>query len=375
MKKWNKYNMLFFLAGFLFIAQATYSQKKVDSILKEANKQIYENPDTAIVLAQKAYDNPKATVRNKINALLCISTAYSSKRDYEKSSEYIEQIKELLPKINDARQKMNILNRIAGHYEELKIYDKAMEYLDQSMALIEKYPVQDSIQPFLGYNSTLRGFIYRNQMNCDIALTYFNKAIEAYKKTLQKPIMNANLSICYYNKGNCLLSLGKTEDAKTSFNKSIQHAETIDAKSLIAFGQKGLAEAKTLQGNYNESISLLKNALIISENVGDLILNQGIYDGLSNNYLAIHDYENYTVFHNKFTTIQEELKKTERKTVNQSLLNLTESKTKEIEQLKEHYGPIQICLLIIALISLFLLFRFVFFEERKLKNLQEKLKD
>lgn len=367
--------MLFFLAGFLFIAQATYSQKKVDSILKEANKQIYENPDTAIVLAQKAYNNPKATVRNKINALLCISTAYSSKRDYEKSSEYIEQIKELLPKINDARQKMNILNRIAGHYEELKIYDKAMEYLDQSMALIEKYPVQDSIQTFLGYNSTLRGFIYRNQMNCDIALTYFNKAIEAYKKTLKKPIMNANLSICYYNKGNCLLSLGKTEDAKTSFNKSIQHAETIDAKSLIAFGQKGLAEAKTLQGNYKESISLLKNALIISENVGDLILNQGIYEGLSNNYLAIHDYENYTVFHNKFTTIQEELKKTERKTVNQSLLNLTESKTKEIEQLKEHYGPIQICLLIIALISLFLLFRFVFFEERKLKNLQEKLKD
>ncbi|MCB0464369.1 MAG: tetratricopeptide repeat protein [Aequorivita sp.] len=375
MKKWNKYSTLFFLAGCFFIAQAVYSQKEVDSIIKEANKQIYENPELAIELAQKAYNNPEVTVRNKINILLAISTAYSSKRDYGKSSEYVEQIKELLPKINDVRQKMNILNRIAGHYQELQIYDKALEYLDESLVLIEKYPQKDSIQSFLGYNATLRGFIYREQMNCDIALTYFNKAIEAYKKTLERHLMNANLSICYYNKGNCLLSLGKNEEAEASYLKSIAHAETIEAKSLIAFGQKGLAEAKTMEGNYNEAISLLKDASTISESVGDLILNQGLYEGLSNNYLAIHDYDHYTIFHNKFITLQEENKKSERKTVNQSLINLTEGKAKEIEQLKTHYGPIQICLLIVVLASLILLLRFVFFEEKKLKKLQEKLKN
>ena len=198
---------------------------------------------------------------------------------------------------------MNLLNRIAGHYQELQIFDKAIEYLDESLALIENYPIQDSVQTFLGYNATLRGFIYREQMNCDIALKYFDKAIEAYKKTLQESAMNANLSICYYNKGNCLLSLGKTEDAKGSYLESIAYAKIVNAKSLIAFGQKGLAEVKTMEGNYNESISLLKNASIISESVGDLILNQGIYEGLSNNYLAIHDYGNYTIFHNKFIAL------------------------------------------------------------------------
>lgn len=374
MNKWNTYRALFFLAGFFFIAQTLYSQQDVDSILQKAKKQIYENPDLAIELSQKAHSNPEVTIRNKIDALLTISTAYSSKRDYEKSSEYIEQIKELLPKIKNVRQEMNLLNRIAGHYQELQIFDKAIEYLDESLALIENYPIQDSVQTFLGYNATLRGFIYREQMNCDIALKYFDKAIEAYKKTLQESAMNANLSICYYNKGNCLLSLGKTEDAKGSYLESIAYAKIVNAKSLIAFGQKGLAEVKTMEGNYNESISLLKNASIISESVGDLILNQGIYEGLSNNYLAIHDYGNYTIFHNKFIALQEENKKTERKTVNQSLINLTEGKAKEIEQLKKNYGPLQICLFFVALISLLLLFRFVFFEEKKLKILQEKLK-
>ena len=172
MNKWNTYRALFFLAGFFFIAQTLYSQQDVDSILQKAKKQIYENPDLAIELSQKAHSNPEVTIRNKIDALLTISTAYSSKRDYEKSSEYIEQIKELLPKIKNVRQEMNLLNRIAGHYQELQIFDKAIEYLDESLALIENYPIQDSVQTFLGYNATVRGFIYREQMNCDIALKY-----------------------------------------------------------------------------------------------------------------------------------------------------------------------------------------------------------
>lgn len=376
MKKWNKYSAFCLLAVIFFIAPSANAQKEVDSILKEANKQIYENPDLAIVLALKASDNPKATLRNKINSLLAISTAYSSKRDYEKSSEYVEQIKALFPKINDARLKMNILNRIASHYQELKIYDKALEYLDESVALIEKYPVQDSVQAYLGYNATLRGFIYREQLNCDIALTYFNKAIEAYKQTtLQQPVMNANLSICYYNKGNCLLSLGKTDEAEISYSKSIDHAKILDSKSLIAFAQKGLAEVKTLEGNYDEAISLLNNASLISQRVGDLILNQGIYEGLANNYLAIHDYNNYAVFHNKFISLQEGNKNTERKTVNQSLVNLTKAKEKEIDQLHSHYVPIQLGLLLVAIFSLLFLLRFVFLEEKKLKKLQEKLKN
>src|SRR5690606_12412467 len=155
---------------------------------------------------------------------------------------------------------------------------------------IEKYPKQDSVQTVLGYNSILRGFIYREQMNCEIALEYFDNALVAYQKTLERePLMNANLSICYYNKGNCLLTLNKFEQAKQSFLKSIDHAKAIDAKSLIAFGEKGFAEVKTLEGNYNESLSLLYNALSISKEVGDGVLNSSIYEGIANNYLALND--------------------------------------------------------------------------------------
>ncbi len=350
------------------------AQKEVDSTVIAARKQIYENPDKAIQLAQTIYDYPNVSVNNKINSLLIISTAYSSKRDYKKSSEYVERIKELFPEIENNKIRMNILNRIGGHYQELQIYDKAIEYLDEALILIEDYPDQDSIQSFLGYNATLRGFIYREQMNCDIAIKFFNKAIEAYESIDEDHVKKANLSICLYNKGNCLLSLGKIEEAKTSFLTAIAYGKDVDALSLIAFGKKGLAEAKTLEGNYNEAITLLKKANTISENVGDLILNKVIYEALANNYLALNDWENYNYYHNKYISLQKETKNAERKSVNQSIIILTETKAMEIDQLKNKYKPIQIGLLIFIAIALFVLIRLIFSGEKRLKKLQKKLK-
>ncbi|PHR14766.1 MAG: hypothetical protein COA40_00880 [Aequorivita sp.] len=357
------------------LVQTAYAQKEVERILEKANIQIYENPDKAIFLAQQAYDNPDASVKHKVNALLTISTAYSSKRDYNKATEYVERIKGLIPNIQNERQQMNILNRIAGHYQELQIFDKAIDYLDESLQLIEKYPAQDSVQSYLGYNATLRGFIYREQMNCEIALKYFDKAIKAYEKAQEPHLRNANLSICHYNKGNCLLTLNKIDEAKASYLNSITYAENAEAKSLIAFGQKGLAEAKTLEGNYIEAIALLNKASLISESVGDLILNKGLYDGLANNYLALHDWENYTVFHSKFLALQKQTKKVERESVNKSLINLTDSKAEEIDTLHRFYNPIQIGLLIFIIFALGMIVRLFISEEKKLKMLQEKLKN
>ncbi len=375
MRKRNKHSFLVFLISLFIFIEVGHAQKEVDSLLAQANKQIYENPDEAINLATQAYNVEDISVGNKVNALLSISTAYSSKRDYAMASVYIEKIIAEFPNLKNSRQQMNILNRVAAHYQELQIYDKAIEYLDEALVLIENYPAQDSLQPLLGYNATMRGFIYREQMNCDIALTYFNQAIEYFKNTLQPHVRNANLSICYYNKGNCLLALDKKIEAKASFLSSIEYAKNAEAKSLVAFGQKGLAEASTLEGNYEEAISILQNATSNAESVGDLILNKGLYEGLSNNYLALHDWDNYTLFHDKYLGLQNQTKTAERKSVNQSLLNLTETKAKEISEVGNYYRPIQISLVILIVIALFILARLVFFEEKKLKELQKTLKE
>ncbi|MCW9037524.1 tetratricopeptide repeat protein [Altibacter sp.] len=373
--KLSNYIPISFCLLYLCMSVSGFSQKQADSLLTIANKLVYENPDKAIEIASGVLEHKETPVKYKISALLSLSTSYSSKRDYEKSLEYVLLVTDYLSEIKDDKQKMNILNRIGGQYQDLKIYDKAIDYLDEALVLIESYPRQDSIQTYLGYNAILRGFIYREQMSCEIALKYFDKAIEAYQQTLSNPIMNANVSICYYNQGNCLLSLDNMEAAETSYVKSIIHADRIDAPSLIAFAEKGLAEIKTREGKYPEAIIILNGALDKAEHVGDLILNRGLYEGLSNNYLALNDWENYTLFRDKYLTLQKETKISERKSINQSLWNITVERADEIEQLHRWYTPLEILLICLTILSFIFLIRFIIRSERSLKNLENKLKN
>src|SRR5690606_40100706 len=98
----------------------------------------------------------------------------------------------------------------------------------------------------------------------------------------------------------------------------------LNAKSLSAFAKKGLSEVFTVEGHYKKAIAVLKEAEETSEGVGDLILNQGIYKNLSDNYLALNNRESYKLYFEKYTNVQQEIAQKEQITINNSINNLME---------------------------------------------------
>lgn len=360
---------------FLLCISPMFAQQHPDSLLEKAARLIYERPQEAIDLAGKVYDFSSTNEEDKVRALLIISSGYASMRDYEHSLETMLKATSYFDKLKDETQKINILNRIGGQYEQMKIYDKAIEYLDMALEKIDNYPVQDSIRPFLGYNNVMRGFIYREQMNCEIALNYFDRGINAYLNSTENNTKNGNVSIIYYNKGNCLISLGKLDEASESFSLSKVYAEKIAASSLIGFAYKGLAEVNSRKGNYKEAIDILQTAVTQAESVGDLVLNRGLYFGLSNNYLAIKDWENYTKYRDLYLELKLSTRSAERSSINQSLVSITEERETEIVNLRDTYTPIFIGLSILILVILFYLIREVIRSEKKLKKLKYTLKN
>ena len=349
-----------------------FAQKKLDSILDATIIKIYENPNAAIetgtVVFQKAND-PKT----KVNALMLISNAYLSKRENEKSLEFALKARDFLPEIESVKTRINVLNTIGMQHQQLRIYDKAIEYLDEALVLVETFEQKDSIYTLLGYNYAARGFIYREQMSCDIALNYFDKSIAQYKKGNSNKAKNGNLSTLYYNKGNCFLRATKIDSARANFEKSIDFAQTVDAKSLYAFAKKGLSEVYTAEGNYAEAINILKEAEEASKNVGDLILNQGIYKNLSDNYLAVNNPDLYAIYFEKFNEIQNQINKKEQKTINNSISNLAaENKAKTESELSklQNFRWILITLIVIVF---FIWGNFILKNLKKYKNSKEKL--
>jgi tetratricopeptide (TPR) repeat protein len=184
------------------------------------------------------------------------------------------------------------------------------------------------VSTFLGVNYIVRGFIYKEKLNCDIAISFFDKGIKelmSYNKT------NENLtkiSIAKYNKGNCYLMSDQYNLAELSFKESLKFAQKANAKSLVAFAQKGIAQFYTLNGSYTAAIAELNKSYAIAKNVNDLVLNKEIFKGLSENYLAINKPEKYKEYQQKLIQTQSKLKENECASVE----NLLQENSRNLER-------------------------------------------
>lgn len=357
---------------FLFFTSITSAQKKLDSVLTVTANKIFDDPNKVILIGHDVFSNA-TQAKTKINALMLISNAYLSKRENSKSLEYALKTREYLPQISSKKTQINILNTIGMQHQQLRIYDKAIEYLDEALLLSKRIKNPDSLPSVLGYNYTIRGFIYREQMSCDIALNYFDKAIFQFKKISARSTMTANLSTLTYNKGNCFLQISQIDSARVNFNKSIEYAQTVGANSLLAFAKKGLSEVFTAEGNYHQAIKELNEAENASKQVGDLILNQGIYKNLSDNYLAINNRDLYKESFKKYEDVQKQINEKEQGTINTSINNLIEENNSETEKKLSNLKIVQ-WILIGGCIFIFLIMgKFVLKNHREFRKAKEKL--
>lgn len=308
-----------FMVLWMCFAVPAMAQKELDSIITASTTLLFDQPDQAIEMAQEVLS--KATSpETKIRTLTFMSNAYLSKRENSKSLQTALQTLELLKEIDNLQMRVEVLNSIGMQHQQLRMYDKAKDYLDEALVLANTLESPEKISFLLAYNYTIRGFIYREQMNCEIAQNYFDRAISHFK-TSDRSSHIANVSTLYYNKGNCFLQTAAIDSARISFQKSILFAEKVNASSLVSFAKKGLSEVYTAEGNYRLAVQELLEADSIASNVGDLVLNRGIYQNLSNNFLALGDRNQYELYDELFQKTNKSLLNQERKLINESLQN------------------------------------------------------
>lgn len=354
------------------VANTPQQQKKIDSLLKANTNEVYENPNKSIAFGLSIFDDDKNSLKTKTKALMLVSLGYTSKRDYQKALEHIIKAKDISKSLEDPLLNVEISFRIGILYQQLKIFDKSIKFLDESERQSLKYPTRDSVRFFLGNIYLVKGFIYKDNLNCDIALEFFDKGISEYQK-LKSTYNRANQSVAYYNKGNCYRLLSDYSNAKNSFYKSIELAKLEKANSLISFAQKGLAEVYTLEGKYKESINLLQNALKQSKNVGDIILNLGIYKGLFENHLALNEWDKYQENHDLYLKTQLEIKKSERISISDSIEENSKGFLEKQLLLKDGFNNKINILILIAFLILILIIILELRSRKSIKSLQKQI--
>lgn len=328
-----------------------------DSLLKKAYSEIYDKPDSAISIGKELLKKEK-NVNQLIKIYSLLSTANIAKRNFDESLQYIVKAKELGEKTNDLKIKTSLLISVAIQYEQMELFSKSFETLDEAAIYLAKLPDGLYEKYFeTGRSYAIRGMIYKSQSNSEIALEKFLISVINFEKIKAKKRTYVNLSIVYYNIGSCYLNLDQPEKAKSAFLEAIDYAQKNRAKSLEAFGLKGLAEVYKLKHENKTALNLLYKAENLCHNTGDLALSEGIYKEMSDNYLAMGNPTLYQTYNNKLFALRFKREENELSSINHSIDDYNKEMIKKIQDLKFHFKYIRIFIIMIgAVISALLVY-------------------
>ncbi|SEV83986.1 hypothetical protein SAMN05421765_0595 [Kaistella antarctica] len=313
---------------FLLLTLSLNGQTSTDSSKSRAKSIIYDQPDETIKIALKLLTQEKK-VDEVAHLYMLISNAYIVKRNTDSSLFYILKATDIINTDALPTTKIKILFSVAVQYQQMELYDKALASLDQSQEMTEKLPANDKDRLFnSGFINAVRGMIYRNQSNPDLALEKFKLAAKNFHELPLDKKTSANLSIIHYNIGNCFIDLSQYRQATFYFKEAEKYAKIYRASSLEAYALKGLGESFFLTHQYDQSLKVLYQAEVLAEPSGDLVLNEGIYKLLANNNLAINDFQKFQNYNTKYLEVQKTLEQNELKSLNRYL------NTQNVEQQK-----------------------------------------
>lgn len=304
--------LLICLFNFIPVLKAQTNKQKeeeLNQIIEEAILNLYTNPVEVIQIGDSLYNNPSKDINEKVTGLLLMSDAFIAIRNYSKAHQYINIAKELLQKNISPSLKGKVLNRFAYQHFQLHLHDEALRYLNEAEVLNEMDTNDAAYLSNKGYINAVRGLVYRQLVGCDVAMRYFQRSIKAYEES-KGELTKINLSIVYYNIGNCYITLQKYEEAKNSFDLAFYTADRYGSSrnSLKLFAKKGLASYYHITGQYQVAIDILNALNADAKKVGDKSLMRSIASDLASNYLEIENWTLYEKYNEEYKEINKELK-------------------------------------------------------------------
>lgn len=366
---------LFYCFIFCLSIPAFSQVKNNDAEIQRANDILYENPNESIKIAFSLLKNEKNT--DEIAHLyMMISTAYVAKRDIDSSLYFIMKTTNLINSDALLSTKIRILNSVAVQYQQMQLYDKSLETLDKVKELYEKLPADHKNRAYnREFNNMIRGMIYRSQSNPEMALEKFSQAVNYLKKLPQTKGNSSNISVILYNMGYCYMELNQNSKGNYYFTEAIKYGQLADAKSIEAYAFKGLSENLYVNHEYTKSLDLLDKADYLAKSIGDIVLSEGIYKLMANNYLAINNWEKYQFYSDKVLELKQEKQKKDEQSLNRYMNIQTSENLEKTNSAQTKFQIYQVLILGISVLSILFLGRSFLSSKKRNKLLKSKIEN
>lgn len=239
---------------FTIILLIFISGQRSNSALDEARKLIGVKPEKAKELAGNILQNTNND-QIKIEALTIIINA---EMFLEKSRDVIDHCNEaiqLARKGNYKYQEIKILSMLGSQYQTMMLNENAKKYLDKAENMMDSIKIPDSLTYIKGNLYNVKGMVFRDELNCEFALKYFDKALTVYSQQDNIQTFVTNRALINIQKGSCLLSEGQLDNAQKSFEQVLN--ADFDLGFNRYYAEICLAEIFLKKNKYEEASKLL----------------------------------------------------------------------------------------------------------------------
>jgi hypothetical protein len=323
---------------------------KLEEQITSADRMAFVNPDSALITLKKL--EPKIdNGRLKSKLLLAKGSAYSVKHLSSDALKFGFESLNNSQKGKDSLMMINALGFIGNQYYILKLNKKAINYLNKAETIID-YLNDNSLQQVTANIYFVKALVYKDNLDSEFAIRYFDKAINEYKKSKDKSTL-LNINITKIQKGYSLIDIGKADEAEAIFQEVIKEAERYKISEVYSYAKIGLAASYESKKEFQKAnLILLETEKQIgnTENIGMLT---EIYDALSQNYFSQNNKEQYFFYNQKLENILLKNEEIEKKSFSDLLEKNIESQDLEIENNQRLFGMFIILIFLIVFGSLF----------------------
>jgi len=312
----NKFTVLLFTFLLLGIWENAKAQKDLTVKLAQANSKIYSDPQKSIALASEVYRKAPKDSDLQLSSLIALGAAYGETFKIEKAIEALTGAQKIAELKNDYVNQVRILSFLGYQYQALQINEKTHTYLDRAEDIANRHALPDSLLYLRGNNYSIKALMYKETLDCNYAVEYFNKAITIYKKLKNNEVANTNLCIAYLQKSLCFIENKKPDSAKISLTESDHIIKKMKLTDDIEISQQ-LAWAKyyALNKKYSASNSILNNNLQKAKKMSQLGIEMDFYHLLAQNYLEINDVSKYKYYSNLYTETKKKFSEAEKNSI------------------------------------------------------------
>lgn len=266
-----------------------------------------------LVFGQNILSNDNDYNTKKSEELASLAVSYFKNNDLKKSTELLFKAKEFAEKTEDYALIARMNGSIAHQYVQLNLNDKAKFYLDNAIKQINKLPEGDK-------KKLLKTLSYLEIGNIDFDEENYQKASEFYKKSLKEIelVKNPDEQAIYhhrrslYNIGNSYYYL-KNDSAEIYLNKALAIKNNYN-NEINYFIYNALSQVYAGRKEYQRAIDTLKIVLKHKNDLDTRLLSD-VYYNLSQDFKALNDQSQYSLYNEEFIKLNRSIRESEMKAI------------------------------------------------------------